>query len=57
MASQRIRDTCTEFNSRCVERHRRHVDVGLAPDEVRVADPDMTVARRFRYLGKVNHFL
>ena len=57
MARQWIRHACAKLHLRRIERHRRHVDVGFAPDEMRVADPDMREAQLFADFGEMNHFL
>ena len=50
-------NTGAEFYSRGVESYRRHVDVSLAPDEMRIADPDVAIAKLFRHFRQMNHLL
>ena len=57
MTRQRIGNAGAEFYSRGVESHRGHVDIGLAPDEMRIADPDMAIAKLFRHFRQMNHLL
>src|SRR2546425_13366286 len=57
MARQRIGDAGADFHVRRVQRHGGHVDIGFAPDEMRVADPDVTEPQLFREFGELDHFL
>src|SRR5262245_16912873 len=57
MARQRIRDTSTNRNFCRVQGHRGHIDKRLAPNQMRIADPNVAVAELLAEFCKVDHSL
>ena len=56
MSCQWIRDAGANPDLGCVQRDGRHVHVRFAPDQMRIADPHMTVAEVLTELCKPDHF-
>ena len=57
MARQRIGDAGADLDLGCIQGDGGHVDVGLAPDEMRITDPNVAEAQFLGKLGEMNHFL
>ena len=47
--------TCADLWPRCVQGGRSHVDEGLAPDQMRIANPNMAEAQLLAELRKLDH--
>ena len=57
MARERIGDTGANLDLGSIQGDGGHIDVGLAPDEVRVTNPHVAKAEFLRKPGEMNYLL